>query len=232
MTADAGRIYGSPAFVIGIKRERKNVMRKRILALLMTGIMGFSLLAGSVSAAADQAEAQSSVSTETAGEEVPESLSETTAAATPDEQTDADTTAGTGETEAGEAGEGEIQESRAGASGEDIELPEVGIDEEEDPFEETGIFGCYTVDSYGSVIRGYTTGNGVWYLFLTNTGDIGSFPVYCMGVKPVEVSAGELDRKTHVISGAFAASGDILWIAGSPTGSLPCSPACRACASL
>ena len=230
MTADAGRIYGSPAFVIGIKRERKNVMRKRILALLMTGIMGFSLLAGSVSAAADQAEAQSSVSTETAGEEVPESLSETTAAATPDEQTDAadaDTIAVPGETEAGEAGEGEIQESRAGASGEDIELPE-----EEDPFEETGIFGCYTVDSYGSVIRGYTTGNGVWYLFLTNTGDIGSFPVYCMGVKPVEVSAGELDRKTHVISGAFAASGDILWIAGSPTGSLPCSPACRACASL
>lgn len=97
--------------------------------------------------------------------------------------------------------------------GDENETEEIPVEE---PFEETGIFGCYTVNSYGRVINSwYDSSRNAYYLFLTNTGTPESFILYCTGVKPAAVSAGELDEATHVITGAFSATGSEVEVTGS-----------------
>ena len=97
--------------------------------------------------------------------------------------------------------------------GDENETEEIPVEE---PFEETGIFGCYTVNSYGRVINSrYDSSRNAYYLFLTNTGTPEDFSLYCTGVKPAAVSAGELDEATHVITGAFPAVGSEVEVTGS-----------------
>ena len=115
-----------------------------------------------------------------------------------------------GKEEQSESEEGSVEENTT----EEVPLRGMAAETEEEPFTETGTFGCYTVDRYGSVLNSYYTGD-IYYLFLTNTSAPESFELYCTGVKPVEVSAGELNTRTHVISGAFAESGSSVTVTGS-----------------
>ena len=82
-----------------------------------------------------------------------------------------------------------------------------------DDFKETGIFDCNVVDANGTCINAwYDDTNDTYYMFLTSACRISDITLNVTGVRVSSVSAGTIDTYTNTVSGAFAASGDVLTI--------------------
>lgn len=76
-------------------------------------------------------------------------------------------------------------------------------------------FSCSTADSEGRIIQGFEQDEeDIWYLFLPSAQAISDVVVHYTG-DVTEVSAGEMDKKTQTITGAFSKSGDKLQLTES-----------------